>query len=157
MCARSCDRLHECFDALGGCLGRGGTTRWETALVMPAKQEISSFVRSTFRSVWALELLCFLRKNGERSWPRHELVRALRGSELVVAQSVESLLAAGLVVVEADRSPAEVFDGVREALEKGLGDREDGDRTDRLRSLPSDGTEAAEPGPETFGEASGED
>ena len=69
---------------------------------MPARQEVSSFVRSTFRSVWALELLCFLRRNGERAWSRHELVRALRGSELVVAQSVESLLAAGLVVNEAE-------------------------------------------------------
>jgi dTMP kinase len=61
------------------------------------------------------------------------------------------------VVVEADRSPAEVFDGVREALEKALGEREDGDRTDRLRSLPSDGAETAEADPEAFGEASGED
>ena len=64
------------------------------------------------------------------------------------------------VVVEADRPPAEVFDGVRDALEKALGEREEGDRTDRLRSLPADGADGAEPAepePETFGEASGED
>ena len=34
---------------------------------MPAKQEIATFIRSTFRSVWALELLCFLRQNRDRS------------------------------------------------------------------------------------------
>jgi hypothetical protein len=67
---------------------------------MPAKQEVSSFIRSTFRSVWALEMLCFLKKHRDRAWPQHELVVALRGSNLVVSQSVESLLAAGLVVIE---------------------------------------------------------
>lgn len=67
---------------------------------MPARQEVSSFIRSTFRSVWALELLCFLRKHRDRAWPQRDLVAALRGSESVVSQSVESLLAAGLVVVE---------------------------------------------------------
>jgi hypothetical protein len=67
---------------------------------MPARQELSSFIRSTFRSVWALELLCFLKKHRDRAWPQSDLVVALRGSELVVSQSVESLLAAGLVVVE---------------------------------------------------------
>jgi hypothetical protein len=67
---------------------------------MPAKQEVSSFIRSTFRSVWALELLCFLKKHRDRAWPQRELVVALRGSDLVVSQSVESLLAAGLIVIE---------------------------------------------------------
>lgn len=67
---------------------------------MPAKQEVSSFIRATFRSVWALELLCFLKKHRDRAWPQRELVVALRGSDLVVSQSVDSLLAAGLVVIE---------------------------------------------------------
>jgi hypothetical protein len=67
---------------------------------MPARQELSSFIRSTFRSVWALELLCFLKKDRDRAWQQSDLVVALRGSELVVSQSVESLLAAGLVVIE---------------------------------------------------------
>lgn len=67
---------------------------------MPVKQEVSSFIRSTFRSVWALELLCFLKKHRDRAWPQRELVIALRGSDLVVSQSVEALLAAGLVVID---------------------------------------------------------
>jgi hypothetical protein len=69
---------------------------------MPAKQEVASFIRSTFRSVWALELLCFLRKHQDRGWAQSALVTAMRSSELVVAQSVQSLLAAGLVVIEGE-------------------------------------------------------
>ncbi|KRC78199.1 hypothetical protein [Sphingomonas sp. Root241] len=67
---------------------------------MPAKQEVSNFIRSTFRSVWALELLCFLQKHRDRAWPQRELVITLRGSDLVVSQSVDALLAAGLVVID---------------------------------------------------------
>ena len=69
---------------------------------MPAQSEVASFIRATFRSVWSLELLCFLRKHQERSWTRAELVSAMRASELVVGQSVEALLAAGLVMCDAE-------------------------------------------------------
>lgn len=69
---------------------------------MPVKQELSNFIRSTFRSVWSLELLCHLRKNREQLWAQADLVRVLRGSDLVVSQSVESLIAAGLIVAETD-------------------------------------------------------
>lgn len=67
---------------------------------MPSRQEVSSFIRATFRSVWALELLCFLRQNRDRSLSHEEMVRGLRGSDLVVIQSVDALTAAGLVLVE---------------------------------------------------------
>ncbi|MEP9359605.1 hypothetical protein [Sphingomonas sp. KR3-1] len=66
---------------------------------MPARHDLSGFIRSTFRSVWALELLCFLRKGAERDWSRAELVAGLRASELVVDQSLDALVAAGLVVL----------------------------------------------------------
>ncbi|MBB5711052.1 hypothetical protein [Sphingomonas xinjiangensis] len=68
---------------------------------MPAKQEVSSFIRSTFRSVWSLELLCFLSKHQDRAWRRAELVVAMRSSDLVVSQSTDALIAAGLLVQEA--------------------------------------------------------
>lgn len=68
---------------------------------MPAKQEVSSFIRSTFRSVWSLELLCFLRKHRDRAWRCVELVDAMRSSDLVVSQSADALIAAGLLVREA--------------------------------------------------------
>jgi hypothetical protein len=67
---------------------------------MPSDEEVTGFIRTTFRSVWALELLCFLRQNRERGLSHAEMVAGLRGSDLVVTQSVEALSAAGLVAVE---------------------------------------------------------
>lgn len=71
---------------------------------MPSRQEVSSFIRATFRSVWALELLSYLRQNQGRGLSHTEMVTGLRGSDLVVTQSVESLAAAGLVLAEKDGS-----------------------------------------------------
>jgi len=71
---------------------------------MPSDEDVSSFIRSTFRSVWALELLCFLRQEPGLVRSHDEMVAGLRGSDLVVTQSVESLTAAGLVIVETDGS-----------------------------------------------------
>jgi hypothetical protein len=59
------------------------------------------FVASSFRSVWALELLLVL-KSEERVWSREELVATLRASELVVSKALDSLLAAGLASVDAE-------------------------------------------------------
>lgn len=61
---------------------------------------VSNFIRSSFRSVWSLELLLHLKRNEDRAWTARELVAALRGSDLVVAQSLEALLAAGLVSID---------------------------------------------------------
>lgn len=71
---------------------------------MPSQQDVSNFIAATFRSVWALELLCFLRQDRGRSLSHAEMVAGLRGSDLVVSQSVDSLTAAGLVLAEADGS-----------------------------------------------------
>lgn len=71
---------------------------------MPTEQEVASFIRGSFRSVWSLELLCLLRKDPVRSWTHAEMVTALRGSELVVRQSLAGLVTAGLVVAEDDGS-----------------------------------------------------
>ncbi len=67
---------------------------------MSQPYEVEAFIRSTFRSVWSLELLIFLRKNGGHAWSREDLVAGLRASDSIVAQSVESLMAAGLVTTE---------------------------------------------------------
>jgi hypothetical protein len=69
---------------------------------MPSKPEVASFIRASFRSVWALELLCLLRQNRNRSLSHTEMVAGLRGSDLVVTQSVDTLSVAGLVLAEAD-------------------------------------------------------
>lgn len=75
---------------------------WEPIRPMTSKQELSSFIRSTFRSVWSLELLLFLRDQRDRPWSRGALIQAMRGSDLLVARSTEALLAAGLVDVDAE-------------------------------------------------------
>ena len=67
---------------------------------MLPEEDVSNFIRGTFRSVWALELLCFLRQDRGRSLSHEEMVAGLRGSDLVVTQSVHSLTAAGLVIAE---------------------------------------------------------
>ena len=69
---------------------------------MAASQDVEDFIRTTFRSVWTLELLCLLRKNRDRNLSHAEMVGGLRGSDLVVVQSVDSLKAAGLVVIDAE-------------------------------------------------------
>jgi hypothetical protein len=69
---------------------------------MPSKPEVASFVRATFRSVWALELLCLLRQNRDRTMSHADMLAGLRGSDLVVTQNVAALAAAGLVLLEED-------------------------------------------------------
>lgn len=71
---------------------------------MTSKEEVSSFIRSTFRSVWSLELLLHLSDNKDRSWSREDLVTALRASDLIVSQGLESLLAAGLISIDEEGS-----------------------------------------------------
>jgi hypothetical protein len=71
---------------------------------MAVGQDIHAFIGATFRSVWALELLCLLREHRDRSLSHIEMVAALRGSNPVVTQSVEALATAGLVLLESDGS-----------------------------------------------------
>nr|WP_295371998.1 hypothetical protein [uncultured Sphingosinicella sp.] len=47
-------------------------------------------------------MLIYLRKAKDRSWGQDELVAGLRASHSIVAQSVDSLLAAGLVATEGE-------------------------------------------------------
>lgn len=67
---------------------------------MPESAETLAFIRSSFRSVWSLELLCILKSEPQRSFSAPELVVRLRASDLVVRQSIDSLLAAGLILVD---------------------------------------------------------
>lgn len=69
---------------------------------MPGKQEVTRFIRSTFRSVWSLELLCHLRNHADRTWRPEELIAALRASDLIVSHGLVALTAAGLVVMHGD-------------------------------------------------------
>jgi hypothetical protein len=69
---------------------------------MAVTPETSRFIRSTFRSIWSLELLLFLRAHAERPWSEADLVKALHGSELLVARSLQALFAAGLIDLSDD-------------------------------------------------------
>lgn len=71
---------------------------------MPEAKELHAFIGATFRSVWALELLCLLRRNRDVSLSQAEMVSGLTASQLVVTQSLQALSAAGLVVMEAGGS-----------------------------------------------------
>ena len=64
-------------------------------------EDLFRFIGSSFRSVWALELLLALHQD-RRAWSRAELVSTLRASDLVVAKSLESLAAAGLITLQGD-------------------------------------------------------
>lgn len=69
---------------------------------MSTEQEIAEFIRTTFRSVWALELLLMTAGDPARSWSSAELVAALRASELIVARAVAELASAGMLVIDSE-------------------------------------------------------
>jgi hypothetical protein len=68
------------------------------------QEEVAAFIRASFRSVWDLELLCHLRRAPDRQQHPAALVTGLRASDLVVANSISALLAAGLIVEDPDGS-----------------------------------------------------
>ena len=61
-------------------------------------------VESCLDSVWSLELLLLLHAWPDRIWTALDIVTELRSSELVVAQSVRCLHAAGFVIAEENGS-----------------------------------------------------
>jgi len=67
---------------------------------MAATDSVTSFIRGAFRSVWALELLLHLKRTQERAWSADQLVEVLRGSPLIVSQSLDGLMRAGLVSID---------------------------------------------------------
>ena len=69
---------------------------------MAVSHDVEDFIRTTFRSVWALELLCLLRRIATAACPLPRWSQGLRGSDLVVTQSVDALTVAGLVIIDAE-------------------------------------------------------
>lgn len=61
--------------------------------------DVSRFIQSSFPSVWSLEVLLLLRRE-RRGCTREELVEALRASDLVINQALDSLLAGGLAALD---------------------------------------------------------
>jgi hypothetical protein len=68
---------------------------------MVSEPLLQSFIASSFRSVWALEVLKYLADNRDSTFSDAELIERLRVSDVVIANSVAALAAAGLIVVDA--------------------------------------------------------
>jgi hypothetical protein len=67
--------------------------------VVGPSDDLLRFIGSSFRSVWALELLLILKRE-RRTWTREELVSTMRASEVVVSKALDALVAAGLASVD---------------------------------------------------------
>jgi DNA-binding IclR family transcriptional regulator len=59
--------------------------------------ELLGFIRATFRSTWALELLLLLRREQTRVYAADDLVRALRATPALIHGCLQQLQHAGLV------------------------------------------------------------
>ena len=64
--------------------------------------DILDFIRAAVGSVWALELLLFVRARPERGWTEAELARELRSNERLAAESLLIFEAAGLLTPSPD-------------------------------------------------------
>ena len=60
-------------------------------------EEILDFIKAVVGSVWALELLLFMRGHPERAWTEHELALELRSNEQLAGDAVRTFEAAGLL------------------------------------------------------------
>ena len=82
----------------GGCQPGFWTVR--AAQVTPP-DDLLRFIGSSFRSVWALELLLILKRE-RRPWTHAELVETTRSSDLVVSKALDGLVSAGLAMDEGE-------------------------------------------------------
>lgn len=61
------------------------------------EDEVLAFVHTDIGSVWAVELLIFLKGHSDRAWEINDLVLTLRSSSMAVAQAIARLRTAGFV------------------------------------------------------------
>lgn len=117
---------------------------------IPEADAVQRFIAATFRSVWALELLCLLRRNRGVALSQAEMVAGLTASQLVVSQSLGALVAAGLVVEESDGSAR--YAPVHKSLDSMAGAAEElyANRPDAVRRII---VSATRPGIAAFADA----
>lgn len=60
-------------------------------------EALNGFIRSTIKSVWALELLLLISRERKRSWTPEDLNRELRGSLALVTEIIAKFRGAGLI------------------------------------------------------------
>lgn len=69
---------------------------------MATDREIEEFISDSFGSIWDLELLSALLERPGQAATAAALVERMRASELVVERSIETLVAAGIALVDED-------------------------------------------------------
>lgn len=116
---------------------------------MPSQFEIETFIGSSFRSIWSLDLVQFLYAKPGESYSTEQLIAALRASESVVSQSIASLVAVGLVLLDKDKVRIHIADDKSKALIEGAIDLY-GKSPDKVRRLI---ISAAAPGITAFADA----
>ncbi|MBV1691384.1 hypothetical protein KRR38_27795 [Novosphingobium sp. G106] len=79
-----------------------GTARKGFSAGVAGEEQVLEFIGSTFRSVWAIEVLRFVVANAEFPHSADQLIERLRASRSVVDQSIDQLLAVALVVIDDD-------------------------------------------------------
>ena len=69
---------------------------------MATDHDIEIFIGDSFSSIWDLELLSALLENPDHSPDAAELVERMRASDLVVERGIQTLLAIGIAVQDAE-------------------------------------------------------
>jgi hypothetical protein len=69
--------------------------------VTSPSDDLLRFIGSSFRSVWALELLLLVKRD-PRVWSKDQLISTLRASDLVVTKAIDELVAAGFLSIEGE-------------------------------------------------------
>ncbi len=116
---------------------------------MPSQFEIETSIGSSFRSIWSLDLVQFLYANPGESYSTEQLIAALRASESVVSQSIASLVAVGLVLLDKDKVRIHIADDKARGLIEGAIELY-GKSPDKVRRLI---ISAAAPGITAFADA----
>jgi hypothetical protein len=89
---------------------------------LPIPENIHAFIRGAITSVWALDLLLFLRSHEASGWTVPQLVKELRGSSPLIADLLVALRGAGLVTQEGEsyryRPASDELGGLVDQLEQ---------------------------------------
>jgi hypothetical protein len=64
------------------------------------EQEILTFVATSLRSVWALEVVMLLRRGRSKPWPMVDIIRETRSSQTAAAEALSILKSIGFVSEE---------------------------------------------------------
>lgn len=65
---------------------------------MIPEEQVLEFAGASLQSVWALEILLTLKRDPAKEWTANDLIRELRSSQVGVAEALQNLRSAGLVV-----------------------------------------------------------